>query len=251
LFAQSSPVWEPLLQAFPFPSTLGEVTLHQLSLACVFIYSSRGKWVLTPLLWSFPPTATFTSFPAPDCWACTAAPTFLPGLFTVPWGISSPPFFSAQGAPPLCYMSLLLLLLIIQVFFSFFPGWGSVCPGSYADLAQGFLWKYRIQLSSLCGPHFPKSSGCRHLTVARGPSWFLHLMWSGDAVRRQGVVEESKFCFFSVVFPVRCISSVSPRFYFRRHAFCFLPLAAVLEFPLHVTLFSKSHTYKVLWMSAF
>jgi hypothetical protein len=34
----------PLLQDFPFPSTLGEVTLHQLSQACVFIYSSRGKW---------------------------------------------------------------------------------------------------------------------------------------------------------------------------------------------------------------
>jgi hypothetical protein len=33
LFAQSSPVWEPLLQAFPFPSTLGEVTLHPLSQA--------------------------------------------------------------------------------------------------------------------------------------------------------------------------------------------------------------------------
>jgi hypothetical protein len=44
-----------------------------------------------------------------------------------------------------------------------------------------------------------------------------------------GGVEESKFCLFSVVFPVRCISSVSPRLYFRRHAFCFLPLATILE----------------------
>jgi hypothetical protein len=60
----------PLLQAFPFPSTLGEVTLHPLSQACVFIYSSRGKWVFPHLLWSFPPTAAFTSFPAPDCWVC-------------------------------------------------------------------------------------------------------------------------------------------------------------------------------------
>jgi hypothetical protein len=60
---------EPLLQAFPFPSTLGEVTLHPLSQACTFIYSSRGKWVFSPLLWSFPPTAAFTSFPAPHCWA--------------------------------------------------------------------------------------------------------------------------------------------------------------------------------------
>jgi hypothetical protein len=43
-------------------------------------------------------------------------------------------------------------------------------------------------------------------------------------------VEGSKFFLFSVVFPVRCISSISPRFYFRRHTFCFLPLAAILEF---------------------
>jgi hypothetical protein len=45
LFIQNSPVREPLVQAFPFPSTLGEVTLHPLSQACVFIYSSCGKWV--------------------------------------------------------------------------------------------------------------------------------------------------------------------------------------------------------------
>jgi hypothetical protein len=50
LFAQSSPVRKPLLQAFPFVSTLGEVTLHQLSQAGVFIYSSCGKWVFPPLL---------------------------------------------------------------------------------------------------------------------------------------------------------------------------------------------------------
>jgi hypothetical protein len=54
LFGQSSPVREPLLQAFPFPSTLGEVTLHLLSLACVFIHSSHGKWV-------FPPPMEFSS----------------------------------------------------------------------------------------------------------------------------------------------------------------------------------------------
>jgi hypothetical protein len=85
LFTQSSPVRELLLQAFPFPSTLGEVTLHLLSQAGMFIYSSCGKWAFSPLLWSFPPTATFTSFPAPGCWACAAAPAFsgLACLFTV------------------------------------------------------------------------------------------------------------------------------------------------------------------------
>jgi hypothetical protein len=46
--------------------------------------------------------------------------------------------------------------------------------------------------------------------------------WAGD-------VEESRFCLFLVVFPVRCISSISPRFYFRKYTFCFLPLAAILE----------------------
>jgi hypothetical protein len=44
-----------------------------------------------------------------------------------------------------------------------------------------------------------------------------------------GRVEVSEFCFFLVVFPARCISSISPRFYFRKQAFCFLPLVAVLE----------------------
>jgi hypothetical protein len=67
------------------------------------------------------------------------------------------------------------------------------------------------------------------LVAAREPSWFLHLLWSGNVTRRLGGVEESKFCLFSVVFPVRCISSVSPRFYFRRHAFCLLPLATIME----------------------
>jgi hypothetical protein len=43
-----------------------------------------------------------------------------------------------------------------------------------------------------------------------------------------GGVDESKFCLFSVIFLVRCISSISLRFYFRRHAFCFLPLSAIL-----------------------
>jgi hypothetical protein len=35
---------------------------------------------------------------------------------------------------------------------------------------------------------------------------------------------------FSVIMPAKCVSSVSPRFHYRRIAFCFLPLAAILEF---------------------
>jgi hypothetical protein len=44
-------------------------------------------------------------------------------------------------------------------------------------------------------------------------------------------VEGSKFCLFSVVLPAKCVSSISPRFHYRSLAFCFLPLATILEFP--------------------
>jgi hypothetical protein len=100
LFTQSPPVHEPLLQAFPFPSTLGEVTLHPLSQACVFVYSSRGRWVFPTLLWSFPPSATLTSFPAPGCWA-RAPHSHWPSLFIYSSRKDSlPPIFDTQGAPP-------------------------------------------------------------------------------------------------------------------------------------------------------
>jgi hypothetical protein len=42
-------------------------------------------------------------------------------------------------------------------------------------------------------------------------------------------VEGSKFCLFSVILPAKCVSSISLRFHCRRLAFCFLPLAAILE----------------------
>jgi hypothetical protein len=46
-----------------------------------------------------------------------------------------------------------------------------------------------------------------------------------------GGVEVSLFCLFLVAFPARCISSISPRIYFRKHAFCFLLLVIILECP--------------------
>jgi hypothetical protein len=51
----------------PFQA-LGNVTLHPRSQACVFIYSSCGRWVFPPLLCSSPPTSAFTSFLASDYW---------------------------------------------------------------------------------------------------------------------------------------------------------------------------------------
>jgi hypothetical protein len=52
----------------PFQA-LGKVTLPPCCQACVFIYTSCGRWVFPFLLWCFIPTATFTGFPAPDYWA--------------------------------------------------------------------------------------------------------------------------------------------------------------------------------------
>jgi hypothetical protein len=176
-FTQSSPVCEPLLQAFPFPGTLGEVTLHPLSQACMFIYSSRGKWVFPPLLWSLLPTATLTSFPAPGCWLLPPEP-LPPGpasLFPVLGRIPLPRSLALRAPHPLCYYLYCSYCLLLS--FSFFPGWGSVCPGGYANLTQGCLWKYRVPFSSPCGPRLPKPSGCRHL-AARDPSWFLCSTWS-------------------------------------------------------------------------
>jgi hypothetical protein len=91
LFTQSSPVRKPLLQALLFPSTLGEVTLHPLSLACVFIYSSCGKCVFPPLLWRFPPTTTFISFSVPDCRVVLLLLLAAPCLFTAHVGGGSSP----------------------------------------------------------------------------------------------------------------------------------------------------------------
>jgi hypothetical protein len=81
-----------------------------------------------------------------------------------------------------------------------------------------------VPLSSPC-LRLPKPSSHRQL-VARRPSLFLRLTWGGDFLCQ---LEGSKFCLFSVVLPARCVSSVSPRFHCRRLAFCFLPLAAILE----------------------
>jgi hypothetical protein len=120
----------PLLQAFPLPIA-GHVLL--LLLAGMFVYSSHGKWVFSPLLWSFPPSATFTSFPARGCWALIPAPAFSSPtcLFTVLWGIPLPPSLALRAPHPLCYMSLLFLLLITQfLFFSMGEGWsvlGAIC----------------------------------------------------------------------------------------------------------------------------
>jgi hypothetical protein len=142
LFTQSSPVHDQLLQAFLFPSTLGEVTLHLLSQAGMFIYSSRGKWAFPLLLWIFPPTAAFTSFSTSGCWACATAPAFSSPLFYLQFreGFPSLPF-RCSGHPTLFDMCLIFFCycLFFSFSFSFFPGVGVGLSRELCWSAQGCL----------------------------------------------------------------------------------------------------------------
>jgi hypothetical protein len=131
----------------------------------------------------------FYKLSLPGCWVCAAAPAGRRVCLQFHGRLPLPHSLVLRVLHPLCYVSFLLLLLIIPFFFS--PGWESVCPGGYADLAQGCLWEYCVLLSSPC-PHLPKWSGCWRL-AAREPSWFLHLMWSGDVMHRLGVWRSQSF----------------------------------------------------------
>jgi hypothetical protein len=115
---------------------LGEVTLHPLSQARLFVYRSHGKWVFPPLVWSFPPTATFTSFPAPDYWAMLLL-LQPPCLFTAHMGSGSSllscgvflplplsqafPLLVAGCAPPLLLEPLRSAQLVYLLFREGFP----------------------------------------------------------------------------------------------------------------------------------
>jgi hypothetical protein len=192
----------PLLQAFPFPSTLGEVTLHLLSLAClfvyvgsgssplscgvflpplllqafqlliaglvllllqagVFVYSSHGRWVSPLSCGVFLPPPLSQAFlllvagrapplPPSPLWSGLAC------LFTVPGGIPLPALW--HSVCPTLVATCLYCSYCLLLSFSFFPRWGSVCPGGYAVLAQGCLWKYCVPLCSPCRC-LPKQSG--------------------------------------------------------------------------------------------
>jgi hypothetical protein len=123
---------------------------------------------------------------------------------------------------PLCYVSCFSTACLLFSFFSFFPGQGSVCPGGYAALSQGVpCATYLLTLRS------PKQ--CRNWHLAGETLLVSPFNVAGGCYAQAGGVEVSEFCFFLVVFLARCISSISPRVYFRKHAFCFLPLVAILE----------------------
>jgi hypothetical protein len=144
-------------------------------------------------------------------WAGAAISAFSSWLVYLKFreGLPLPPLWHS-GCPALFATCLLLLLFIHFGFFSFFPGWGSVCPGGYADLAQGCLWEYRVPLSS---------PGCVRLwgrwELASGSTGALlvspfNVKWG--CYMQAGSVEVSQFCLFLVVFSckvfLQCLSKI-------------------------------------------
>jgi hypothetical protein len=187
-------VQPPLLQAFPFPSTLGEVVLYLPSLAGLFVYRSHGKC-------SFPRSSgtllktLLQAFPLQGCWAGATTSAFSGWLVYLQFhgGLPLPPF-SAQGAPPsLLHVLFFLLLFIIQfVFFSLFSlGGGQSVQGAM------LIWPRVVCGSTACClAHLLiciSQAGRSWRLAVQEPSWFLHLMWSGDAMCGLGVWRSQSF----------------------------------------------------------
>jgi hypothetical protein len=138
------------------------------------------------------------------------------------------PNLQHSGRPTLFPMCLCCSYCLL-VSFSFFLGWRSVCPGGYAALAQACLWEYRstakLTWSASSQPIWVWATGSPGALLVSP----FNVKWRFSAPC--GGVEGSKFCLFSVIMPAKCVSSVSPKFHYRRLTFCFFPLAAILDSP--------------------
>jgi hypothetical protein len=97
-------------------------------------------------------------------------------------------FFSALSATPPPLLCVPFQFFVYCSVFCFFVRWGSVCPGAYAGLSQGWLWEYHMTLGAhllVCGMS-PKQVWSQRL-VNLELSYFLSVMWHGEALYRLGV----------------------------------------------------------------
>jgi hypothetical protein len=189
---------QPLLEAFLLASSLwGPLPLFLMQ-ACLFRVHV-GKCPHQPLL---------QAFPTPSSLGKAAKPAFAREFvyLQLVWGSDAPPLSRAQRAQPsaTCAFQLLIIQLFFHFVLCFFAGWGSVCPGGYAGLSQGWLWEYCMPL--ICSPvglYLPSS--------AEGLLVPLYIMAWGSCVQA-GSSEVLEFWLFFVVLPARCVSIISARF---------------------------------------
>jgi hypothetical protein len=146
--------------SFPLSKHTGGGDL--ISQACVFLYSSREVG-LPPSPVEF--SSLHHSHKLSHTWLLGAHPRSLRSLSSqarlvyLQFWEGFPSLLLQHSGRPTLFATCLYCFYCLLLSFFFSPGWGSVCPRSYADLALGCLWEYRVPLRSPC-PHLPKLSGC-------------------------------------------------------------------------------------------
>jgi hypothetical protein len=160
--------------------------LHLPSPAGLFIYSSRGS-VPSPLSSGvFLPLPLLHAFPLQGCCMGATTPAFSSYLVYLQFCEILPLLpFSAQGALPslLCVFFVVYYSVCFLSLFSLGVGWS----------VQGavLIWPRVVCGSNACClAHLVvciSQAGRKWCLVAREPSWFLCLIWSGDAMHGLGV----------------------------------------------------------------
>jgi hypothetical protein len=166
----------------------------------------------------FLPLLLLQAFPAPDCWVCATSPAFSG------WIVRDfpSPLFGAQGAPP--SMPHVFIVLIAYYSVSLFSlGGGQPVQGAMV------IWPRVV-----CGSTVYYLA---HLVVCVFSSHLgAGIWWQCRSLPGLSVLCEVEMlctgwrCGAVTVLPIlggfscKVVSSVSTRFYFRRHTFCFLPL---------------------------
>jgi hypothetical protein len=148
--------------------------------------------------------------------------------------LAPPPSSGAFTAPcPLCCVLVFSSLFIVQ--FCFFFCWvgGSVCPGGYVGLSQGWLGKYCMMLGAhLFGLPNVSQAGLEPASGSTGALLFsqCNIAWrsfawaSGSECRSFN----SSWCLIST----KCGFSISSRFLiYGAHSVCFCALVAILDPP--------------------
>jgi hypothetical protein len=217
----------PLLQAFLLLIT-GQCCCS-CHLPCLFIaHVESGSSLLSCGVFLPPPLSQ--AFPLLVA-GCT--PPLLPEPLLPTWLVY---LQSQEGFPslnlrrsvcPTLFPTCLYCSYCLLVSFSFFPRMevglsrGLCCSGPGLSVGVPRYHEFHLVL------FFPSHLGTGDWRPGDPPVSPSNMKWRSSALA--GGVEGSKFCLFLVILPAKCVSSVSPRFHYRRLTFCFLPLAAILE----------------------